>query len=54
MCGKHDIRLVFRPIAVTGNVDLAFPYCDMEELGAGAEEHSITDDALRDNTKRPN
>jgi hypothetical protein len=54
MCGKHDIRLMLRRIAGTDNVALACPYCDMEELGGGAEERSIIDDALRSNNKLPN
>ncbi len=54
MCGKHDIRLMLRRIAGTDKVAIACPYCDMEELGGGAEERKIIDDALRKNPKRPN
>ena len=54
MCGKHDIRLMLRRITGMDNVALACPYCDMEELGGGAEERSIIDDALREDTRRPN
>ena len=54
MCVKHAICLMLRQIAGTDNVSLACPYSDMEELGGGAEERSIIDEALRENWRRPN
>jgi hypothetical protein len=53
MCGKHDIRLMLRRIAKSGEVALACPYCDMEELGGGKAERSLIDNALREKEKPP-
>jgi hypothetical protein len=53
MCGKHNIRLMLRRIAIFGEVILACPYCDREELGGGKAERSLIDDALREKAKPP-
>lgn len=53
MCGKHNVRLMLRRMAKSGEVALACPYCDMEELGGGKAERSLIDDALREKVKRP-
>jgi hypothetical protein len=53
-CGKHDIRLMQRRIAHTGEVAIACPYCDMENLGGGEAERSIIEDALSEESRKPN
>ena len=54
MCGKHDIPLMLRHNGNNGQVSLACPYCDMEELGGGEAERSVVDDALGKRDMRPN
>ncbi len=46
MCGKRDICLMERQNGSTGEVSLACPYCDMEELGGGDAERSIIEEAF--------
>ena len=54
MCGKHDVHLMLRHNDSSGEVLLACPYCDMEELGGGEAERSIIDEALERRDMRPN
>jgi hypothetical protein len=54
MCGQHDVCLMLRRVGETGEVALACPYCDMEQLGGGESERQIIDDALREKPTRLN
>jgi hypothetical protein len=45
-CGKHDVRLMSRRVGETGEIALACPYYDMEQLGGGESERQIIENAL--------